>query len=220
MKRIGVVLSGCGVYDGSEIHEAVLTLLAIDRAGAKAVCLAPDIEQTEVVDHLTGLVVKGSGRNVLRESARIARGKVKDIAKATPNDFDALIFPGGYGVAKNLSDFAYAEETPVEVEPSVAKLIEATFHAKKPMGFICISPVVGAAVLGKQNVEFTIGTDETTAAAIVKMGSPHVKKGPAEIHRDRIHPVVSTPAYMLGQRISEVATGIEALVAEVIRLTK
>ncbi|MDE1172058.1 MAG: isoprenoid biosynthesis glyoxalase ElbB [Verrucomicrobium sp.] len=216
MKRIGVLLSGCGVYDGSEIHEAVLTLLAIDRAGAQAVCLAPNIEQTEVVNHLAGKPRKGESRNVLVESARIARGQIKDAALAAPDDFDALVLPGGFGAAKNLCDFAYAAESPLEVEPAVLKLIDESFTAKKPLGFICISPVIAAAVLGKHGVEVTIGTDEGTAAAIHKMGASHVKKTVAEIHKDPTYPVFSTPAYMLGERISEVAAGIEKLVAAVI----
>jgi len=217
MKRIGLVLSGCGVNDGSEIHEAVLTLLAVDRAGAEAVCLAPDIEQTEVVNHLTGAVEKGAARNVLVESARIARGKVSDLAKATPADFDALIFIGGYGAAKNLSDYAYAEGEPIEVEPSVARLISETFRAGKPLGFLCISPILAAAVLGQEHLELTIGQDPETAAKLVQWGSHHVTRTASEIHRDPHRLVVSSPAYMLGKSISEVADGIDRLVAEVVR---
>ena len=218
MKRIGVLLSGCGVYDGSEIHEAVLTLLAIDRADAESVCMAPDIEQTEVVDHLTGEPAKGEARNVLSESARIARGHIRNLATVKVEEIDALILPGGYGVVKNLSDYAFNQEGPIEVEPAIASLIDAVFQAKKPLGFICIAPVIAASILGKHGVELTIGHDDPTSASVVKMGSPHIVKAVTEIHRDPTYPVVSTPAYMLADRISSAATGIEKLVAEVIRL--
>ncbi len=132
-KKIGVVLSGCGVYDGSEIHEAVITLLAIDRAGAEAVCMAPDIAQMHVVNHLTGEAAAGEKRNVLVESARIARGKIRDIKEVKAADFDALIFPGGFGAAKNLCDFA-VKGAACDVNPEVARLVRETLEGKKPLG--------------------------------------------------------------------------------------
>jgi enhancing lycopene biosynthesis protein 2 len=219
MKRIGILLSGCGVYDGAEIHEAVLTLVAVELAQAQAVCLAPDIEQAHVVDHLTGEVVKGERRNVLREAARIARGKIRSTADISVGELDALILVGGYGAAKNLTDFAFSQGGPLEIEPSVAKLVRAMFAARKPLGFLCVSPVVAAAVLGGEGIELTVGDDAATSAAIEGMGAKHVAKTVADIHCDPNHPVVSTPAYMLGQSLSEIAAGIDKLVAEVVRLT-
>ena len=220
MKKIGVLLSGCGVYDGAEIHEAVLTLLAIDRAGAEALCLAPNIPQAHVINHLTGQPSLKQTRNVLEEAARIARGDIRDTATTTSADFDALILPGGYGAAKNLCDSAFAGEGEITVEPSVARLIESAFLDKKPLGFICIAPVIAATVLGKYGIELTIGCHEETAASITKTGAVHVPQSVYKTHTDPRYPIVSTPAYMLAKRISEVATGIEALVAEVIRLIK
>lgn len=220
MKKIGILLSGCGVYDGTEIHEAVLTLLAVELAGAEAVCLAPNVEQHDVVDHLGGTIVPRESRNVLHESARIARGKVKDTGMVTAGELDALIVVGGYGAAKNLCNFASALGGPVTVEPSVRTLIRALFDARKPMGFLCISSVVAVEALQGEGIEVTIGTDAKTAAAIEKLGAKHVAKGATDIHVDPRHPLVSSPAYMLGETLSEVAAGIDKLVAEVVRLTR
>jgi len=215
-KRIGVVLSGCGVYDGSEIHEAVFTLLAIDRNGAEAVCMAPDIQLDEV-DHLAGAPT-GAKRNVLVESARIARGKIKNIAEVGAADLDAVIFPGGFGAAKNLCDFAVkgAEATP---QPEVARLLKEMVAAKKPIGAICIAPALIAAVLGREYApRLTIGNDAGTAAAINATGSCHVECPVSEFVVDRENRIVSTPAYMLAGRIGEAAEGIEKTVKAVIEM--
>src|SRR6058998_875320 len=139
-KKIGVVLSGCGVMDGSEIHESVLTLLAIDRAGGEAVCMAPNIKQHHVINHLTGEESKGEARNVLTESARIARGKVRDVAGVKASEVDALIFPGGYGAAKNLCDYAF-KGPGCSVYPDVAQLANDVHAAGKPIGVVCVAPV-------------------------------------------------------------------------------
>lgn len=205
-KKVGVVLSGCGVYDGSEIHEAVFTLLAVDRAGAEAVCMAPDMELDEV-NHLTGQPT-GAKRSVLVESARIARGKIKNIKEVQPSDLDAVIFPGGYGAAKNLCNFAEkgAEAT---IHPDVAKLLQQMAAEKKPICAICIAPALIAATLGKEFApQVTIGTDAGTAAAIGQTGSVHVECPVDEFIVDREHKIVSTPAYMLAENISQAADGI------------
>ena len=215
MTKAGVVLSGCGVYDGSEIHEATLTLYFLDRAGVEIICLAPDINQLEVVDHLSASTVSGT-RNVLTESARIARGDIKDIKEVKANDIDALIIPGGLGAAKNLCDFA-VKGADCRVNPEVERLIKETHEAGKPIGFICIAPVIAARVLG---ATVTIGNDKDTAAAIEKMGGKHVVCGVDEIAVDEQNKVVSTPAYMLGPTIAKVASGIEKLVARVLELAK
>lgn len=216
MIKIGVVLSGCGVYDGSEIHEAVITLLAIDRAGAEAVCMAPDIAQLHVVNHLSGEPVAGESRNVLVESARIARGKIKNMAEVTVNDFDALIFPGGFGAAKNLCDFA-VNGTDCTVDPEVERLVKATLAARKPLAAVCIAPALIARIVGDQT-QLTIGTDADTGSAIDTMGGKHINCPVREFVIDREHKIVSTPAYMLAGRISEAADGIEKTVRALINL--
>lgn len=218
-KRVGVILSGCGVYDGSEIHEAVITLLAIDRAGAEAVCMAPDIQQMHVINHLAGEPAAGEMRNVLVESARIARGNIKNLATVKAGDIDALILPGGFGAAKNLCDFA-VKGPDCSVNADVARLIKEMYAAKKPIAAVCIAPAVLSQVLGKEKVahQLTIGTDEGTAAALNKMGSKHIDCPVREFVIDRENKLVSSPAYMLAGRISEAAEGIEKTVKVLIDL--
>ena len=216
MAKIGVILSGSGVYDGSEIHEAVITLLAIDRAGAEAVCMAPDIDQMHVINHLTGEVAEGESRNVLVESARIARGNVRDIKDVSVGDFDALILPGGFGAAKNLCDFA-VNGPDCNVNPDVAKIVQETVAAKKPLAAVCIAPALIAKVLGQSNSPaLTIGTDEGTAGALNSMGAKHVDCPVREFVVDEENKIVSTPAYMLAGNISEAADGIEKTVKTLI----
>lgn len=218
-KRIGVILSGCGVYDGSEIHEAVITLLAIDRAGAEAVCMAPDIPQMHVINHLAGEPAEGETRNVLVESARIARGDIKDLAGAQVADLDAVILPGGFGAAKNLCNFAVAGPD-CEVNPDVARLIREMYVAKKPIAAVCIAPAVLSKVLGDEKVahKLTIGNDEGTAAAMASMGTEHVQCPVEEFIVDPVNKLVSSPAYMLAGSISEAAEGIEKTVQALVDL--
>ncbi len=215
-KKIGIVLSGCGVYDGSEIHEAVFTLLAIDRYGAEAICMAPNAE-FPVVNHLTGEDA-GVTRNALVEGARIARGKIRDLAGVTATDIDALIFPGGFGAAKNLCNFA-VKGADAEIHPEVARLLQEVVAAKKPIGAICIAPALVAAALGREYApQLTIGTDQGTAAAINQTGSSHVNCPVTDIVVDEKNRIVSTPAYMLAGRISEASEGIDKLVKKVISM--
>jgi enhancing lycopene biosynthesis protein 2 len=219
MARIGVLLSGCGVMDGSEIFESVLTLLALDRAGAEAICAAPNAPQRDVVNHLTGKPASGETRNCLVEAARIARGSIRDLATVKGEEIDGLILPGGYGAAKNLSDFALAGEK-AKVHPEVARLLREVKKAGKPIGAICIAPATVAAVFREagEKATLTIGNDRGTAAKIVAMGCAHEDHRVREICVDRDARVVSTPAYMLATRISEAADGIEKLVREVLSL--
>lgn len=215
-KKVGVVLSGCGVYDGSEIHEAVLTLLAIDRNGAEAVCMAPDMEFAEV-NHLTGKAT-GARRSVLVESARIARGKISDLKEVSADQLDAIIFPGGFGAAKNLCNFA-EKGAAATIHPEVARLIREMIAAKKPICAICIAPALIAATLGKDYApKVTIGSDAATAAAIASTGSEHIQCPVTEIVVDREHKIVSTPAYMLAQHVSEAAEGIDKAVRATLAL--
>jgi enhancing lycopene biosynthesis protein 2 len=216
-KKIGVVLSGCGVMDGSEIHEAVLTLLAIDRLGAEAVCMAPNIRQRHVVNHLTGEESRGELRNVLVESARIARGKIRDIASVKSSELDALIFPGGFGAAKNLCDYAL-KGPDCSVNPEVARLATEVHAAAKPIGTVCIAPVIGAKLFGATQPHITIGTDKNTAKDVEKMGAKHVSCPVSEFVVDKKQKLVSTPAYMLAGSIKEAAEGIEKLVQAVFDL--
>lgn len=218
MAKVGVVLSGCGVYDGSEIHEAVITLLALDRAGAEVLIMAPDVELA-VVNHLTGEPVEGSVRNVLEESARIARGNISDIAKVMADDIDALFIPGGFGAAKNLCDFAF-KGPDCDVNPEVARLIRAVVAAKKPLAAVCIAPALVAKVLGDDKLahQLTIGTDEGTAGAVASMGATHVSCPVEEFVIDKENKIITSPAYMLAGSISEAAEGIEKSVAALMEL--
>lgn len=215
MKKVAVILSGCGVYDGAEIHESVITLLRLSQRGAKVQCFAPNIAQHHVLNHLTGEEMAES-RNVLVESARIARGEVKDVREAKVEDFDALIVPGGFGAAKNLSDFAFKGDQ-CEVQPDVLALAKAFAAAKKPVGLICIAPAMAARIYGA-GVECTIGTDEGTAQALTRMGAKHIDCTVEDIVEDKAHKLVTTPAYMLAQSIAEAASGINKAVDRVLEL--
>ena len=216
MAKVGVVLSGCGVFDGAEIHEAALTLFFLDRAGAQIICTAPDADQMDVVNHRKGEAA-GEKRNVLVESSRIARGDIKDIKDVQAADLDALVFPGGFGAAKNLCSFA-VKGADCTVNADVYRLVKEMHSAKKPIGFVCIAPVIAAKVLGSFNPQLTIGSDKDTAEAIEKMGGKHVVSTVDNIVVDRKNKIVTTPAYMLGPTISKVALGIEKLINEVLKM--
>ncbi|HON18505.1 MAG TPA: isoprenoid biosynthesis glyoxalase ElbB [Salinivirgaceae bacterium] len=213
-KKFAVILAGCGVYDGAEIHESVLTLLAIDELGCQYELFAPDIAQLHVVNHLTGKSTDEK-RNVLVESARIARGKIKNLLEYKPNDFDGIIFPGGFGVAKNLFSFAI-DGIDCTVNPIVEKAIKDTHRAAKPIGALCISPVLIAKVIG--NVEITIGNDPGTAEAVKAMGAKHKETKHGEIVVDAKNKVVTTPCYMLQSTISQIYKGAYNLVEAMIKL--
>jgi enhancing lycopene biosynthesis protein 2 len=224
--RVGLVLSGCGVMDGSEIHEAVSILVCLDRRGAQILYMAPDVDQAKVINHLTGKPTPGQKRNVLVESARIARGKIRDIAEVRGDDVDALCFPGGYGAVMNLSDYATNPQNPT-VHPDVARLMREVHDARKPIGLACIAPVLAAAVLGSTGAgqpqphppRLTIGNDPETARAIEAMGAQHVHVGPTEVVVDEDHRMVSTPCYMNDVGPWTVFQGAERMVEEVLRLT-
>lgn len=218
MARVAVCLSGCGFLDGAEIHEAVLTLLALDQAGASVVCCAPDVPQAQVVDHVTKDRV-GERRNVLAESARIARGKIVPIDQVDAKTIDALIFPGGFGAALNLCTFA-VDGPDCTVDPDVEALAASMLELKKPIGAICIAPAMLARIVGRRNLaaKLTIGTDKGTAAALEKMGAKHCDCPVTEMVVDREHKIVSTPAYMLGKGPAEVFEGIRKCVAEVLKM--
>ena len=209
-----VVLSGCGVYDGSEIHEAVLTLLAIDRNGGIAQCYAPDIAQRDVVNHLTGQPAAES-RNVLVEAARIARGKILPLSDFDAAQADLLVFPGGFGAAKNLSSFA-VDGPDCAVDAEVSRAIKAMVAAGKPVGALCIAPVILAKVL--DGIEVTVGSDAGTAAALERMGAKHKNTSHGEVVIDRARKVATTPCYMLDATIGQIAEGADAVVRALLSL--
>jgi len=215
-KTIGVILSGCGVQDGAEIHEAVLTLLFLNQAGVQYQCFAPNTAQRRVVNHLSGEVVAET-RSILVEGARIARGNILDVAEANADQLDAVIMPGGFGAALNLSSFAL-EGVNGEVDPDLKRLLLEMNDLGKPIGAICIAPATLALALGHKGITVTIGTDPDTAAAIEKTGAKHVERSVDDIAIDPDNKVVTTPAYMLGPDIASVAMGIQKLCNAVVEM--
>lgn len=215
-KRVGVLLSGCGVFDGSEIHEAVLTMLYLDQAGADIVCTAPNSDQVHVLNHMSNQEMNES-RNVLIESARIARGDIIDLKDLNAKSIDALIIPGGFGAAKNLSDFAIVGPD-ASVHPEVLRILEQMLAADKPIGALCIAPTTVTKALGAHRPDITIGTDSGIAEAIETMGGMHHNCNVDDICVDEKNKIVTTPAYMLGPGIKDIAVGIEKLVIKVMAL--
>jgi len=214
-KKVAVILAGCGVFDGSEIYESTLVLLGLDQAGVDYQCMAPDIDQMHVVNHITGEEIPGETRNVLVEAARLARGEIVDLAQANPDDYDALILPGGFGAAKNLSSFA-VDGAAMAINDDVAVFAKAIHTQKKPIGLICIAPAMAPKLFG-EGIRCTIGSDAGTASVIESMGGDHQCCPVNEFTVDEEHNVVTTPAYMLAGSISEAASGINKLVMEVVK---
>ncbi|MBV5284431.1 MAG: isoprenoid biosynthesis glyoxalase ElbB [Paludibacter sp.] len=208
MKKFAIILAGCGVYDGAEIHEAVMSMFAVMKNGAEYQLFAPDIAQHHVVNHLTGTEMPET-RNVLVESARIARGKIKPLTELDMRSFDALLFPGGFGVAKNLCSFAF-KGADCDVHPQVSKVVREAVSLRKPIGALCISPVILASIL--DDVEITIGSDKGTAAAVEKMGAKHTNTSHGQVVTDHKHKVFTTPCYMLDATILQIAEGADNIV--------
>lgn len=211
-KKFAIVLAGCGVYDGAEIHEATLTMLAISRQNAEYQCFAPDIDQAHVVNHLTGNEMNEK-RNVLVESARIARGNILSLADFNSADYDAIIFPGGFGVAKNLCSFAF-DGSDCSVNSDVQKAVTEMFRAGKPIGALCISPVLISRIIG--GAEVTIGNDPSTASAVETMGGKHIEANHGEVVVDKRNRIVTTPCYMLDANISQIADGADNIVRTIL----
>ncbi|KPK26761.1 MAG: isoprenoid biosynthesis protein [Desulfobacterales bacterium SG8_35_2] len=214
--RFAVILSGCGNKDGAEIHESVMTLWAIHKHGAEYQCFAPDIPQHHVLNFITGQEMPES-RNVLIESARIARGNIKNLKDYEPMDYDGLIIPGGLGVAKNLSTFAF-EGPDCSVNEDVIRAVQETAAQKKPIGALCIAPAIVAKILG--NITVTIGQDTGTEAALIKMGATHEETTHGEITIDKEHRIVTTPCYMLDARVDQIGTGAENLVRALLEMVQ
>ncbi|MCK4679343.1 MAG: isoprenoid biosynthesis glyoxalase ElbB, partial [Bacteroidales bacterium] len=208
MKKFAVVLAGCGVFDGAEIHEATLTMLAIKKQDADYVVFAPDIPQYHVINHVTGEEMPEK-RNVLVESARIARGNIKALSDFNADDFDALIFPGGFGAAKNLCDFAF-KGTDCTINAEVESSVRAIANQGKPIGALCISPVIMAKIFGA--VDLTIGQDPGTSEAIENMGANHVMAGHGDVVVDKEKKLFTTPCYMLDATIVQIADSTDNIV--------
>jgi enhancing lycopene biosynthesis protein 2 len=216
MPKFGVILSGCGVFDGSEIHESVSTLIALDRHGATYQCMAPN-KEFEAVNHLTKQP-SGEKRNMLVEAARIARGNILDLAKVKGGDYDGFVLPGGFGAAKNLSTFG-AEGEKCSVDLQVARVLREAHDAGKPIGFICIAPAVGAKVFGQSlHPTLTIGQDAGTAAKLEKLGAHHQTCGVRDFAVDEKNRILSTPAYMDAKTIKDVLEGIDKLVGKIVEM--
>ncbi|XP_030059629.1 glutamine amidotransferase-like class 1 domain-containing protein 3, mitochondrial [Microcaecilia unicolor] len=223
--RVAVVLSGCGVYDGTEIHEASAILVHLSRNGADVQIYAPDIPQMHVIDHSKGQTAEAESRNVLVESARIARGKISDMAQLNPQNHDAIIFPGGFGAAKNLSTFAVDGET-CKMNKEVERVLQDFHKAGKPIGLCCISPVLAAKVL--PGIEVTVGHEEDkdgkwpyagTAQAVKALGAKHCIKDVHDVHVDLNNRVVTTPAFMCETELHHIFDGIGIMVKRVLKLT-
>lgn len=216
MKKVAVILSGCGVFDGAEIHESVLTLYFLAKHGASVSCFAPDKLQHHVINHLTGDEMENESRNVLVESARIARGDVAPLNGLNADDFDVLVLPGGFGAAKNLCDFAI-KGPDMKLDAEVKSVCQAFAQQGKPAAYACIAPAMMVDIYG-EGVKLTIGSDQETADALAQMGAKHQTCSVQEVVVDDTHKVVSTPAYMLADNILEAASSIENMVDAVLNM--
>lgn len=214
MPKVAVILSGCGHLDGAEIRESVLTLLYLDQQNAVVELFAPDRDQHHVIDHLSGQE-SSEKRNILRESARIARGKIQPLSAASADDYDALILPGGYGVAKNLSDVAF-KGADCKIDQELAALVQSFYRQSKPIGAICIAPAILSAILRQQHIDMTIGEDAATAALIESCGNHHVEAASDAVMVDKSHKIATCSAYMRDDRLADIALGIEKLVKSVL----
>ncbi|MDE9516646.1 isoprenoid biosynthesis glyoxalase ElbB [Xenorhabdus bovienii] len=215
MKCVAVILSGCGVYDGSEIHESVLTMLSLSRLGAKVSFFSPDEVQHHVINHLNGEEGKET-RHIMQESARITRGNIQPLSQVDINTLDALIIPGGFGVAKNLCNFAF-KGSECEINKDLLSIVRSMHQQGKPMGFMCIAPVMVAKILGRP-IKVTIGNDPETAAQIEAMGGIHIECPVDDIVIDFKNKIVTTPAYMLAESLSQAEQGIAKLVRKILEM--
>lgn len=217
--KVAVLLSGCGYRDGSEIQEAVCSLLALDQLQVSSVCLSIEGTQINVISHLSGKK-QAEERTMLDESARIARGKILSLSQVDVNQLDALVIPGGFGCALNLCDFALQGEA-MTVNQHVSELIQSFFSQKKPIGAICIAPVLVAKVLGHYGIKLTVGSDKKVAQVLSNWGAKMVDCAKGACVVDRTNRIVSTPAYMYDDsKISEVYEGIYQLARSVVGLVE
>jgi len=214
-KKFAVILSGCGVYDGSEIHEATLTMYAIAKSGSEYQIFAPDVLQHHVINHVTGQEMNEK-RNVMVEAARIARGNIKPLSEFDINQYDAIIFPGGFGAAKNLSSYAYEGDN-FSVNKDVENAIKQTVDAKKPIGALCISPIILAKLFS--DAKLTLGTDDDpSASSVKKMGVDYVASTHGEVVIDEKYKLVTSPCYMLNANIAQIGEGAENAVNTILSM--
>ncbi len=206
-KKVAIILSGNGVFDGAEIHESTMTMLAVVRLGGEYQLFAPDKKQHHVINHITGEEMKEE-RNVLTEAARIARGNIKKLTELNMQDFDALMLPGGFGVAKNLSDFAFKGAN-CFIDSNLEKIVKQAVELQKPIGALCISPAIVAKII--KGAEVTIGQDEGTIKTIEAMGGKHKTTNHGEVAIDKNYKIATTPCYMLDANILQIAEGAEAV---------
>ncbi|WP_039970651.1 isoprenoid biosynthesis glyoxalase ElbB [Vibrio halioticoli] len=207
MSKVAVILSGSGVFDGSELHETVITMLHLEKLGVKYQTFAPDTQQLHTIDHSTGEA--SEGRNVLVESNRVSRGTTQPLTELNHRDFDALIFVGGFGAAKNLSDFA-VKGSEYSVIPSIGSVITEFNQNNKWILAMCIAPVLLAKVVSGSKL--TIGSDSGTIEAMATTGVNHVTCSVVESCVDEENKLITTPAYMLASNLIELEEGIsEAL---------
>lgn len=217
--KVAVILSGCGYLDGAEIRESVLSLLCLDKLNCEVSIFAPDRNQYHVINHCKGEEASGE-RNILQEAGRIARGKISPLTELSSSNFDALVIPGGFGVAKNLSTLAF-DGPQGKIDSTFQAILEDFYNEGKPIGAICIAPAVICLALGKHGISVTIGNDSSTAEAIEALGAKHISCEVDEIHVDEEHKIISTPAYMYdGAPISGVASGIEKCISKVLEMRK
>lgn len=216
MAKVAVVLSGCGYLDGSEIYETVLTILALEKHGVEWQGVALNKEQKQIVNHLHQSVdAKASPRNILEESARITRGNVIDLADADSDNYDAVIFPGGFGAAKNIMDFAFVGDDSYQMDEDVLTFARAFYLSDKPAGYICIAPLM-IPLIYPEGTKATVGTDENITAVLEKKGAEAITMDATQICVDESVKLVSTPAYMCAKNILEASEGIEKLVEKVV----
>lgn len=215
MKNIAIILSGCGVLDGSEIHESVLSMLAIEQYGAEWTCFAPNISQSIVVNHLDKSTKKES-RNVLEESARIARGNIKDIKELNIEEFDGLIIPGGCGVIYNLSNYA-TQTKEFKIDPQVLNVCLEFAKHNKPAGYICIAPMLIPLIYQKQ-AKATLGNDKDAIADFCSNGGEHISCPVDDYVLDQDLKILSTPAYMLANNVQQANLGINRMIHRLLEL--
>ncbi|MDY6820220.1 MAG: isoprenoid biosynthesis glyoxalase ElbB [Deferribacterota bacterium] len=219
MAKIGVILSGCGVFDGNEVNEAVLTTYFLEKNGAEIQYMAPNINQLHVINHLNEEVEEGEARNVLKEAARITRGNINDIKDITTDSLDALFIPGGFGAAKNLTTFA-VDGSKCKINKDVKRIILEMYNSHKPIGAICIAPVVVAKALEGLNkgIKITLGNDKNFAKAIEEMGAEHVNCTVSDYVYDEDNKILTTPAFMLAKSVLEASIGIEKTINKLMQI--
>lgn len=211
MKKVGVIISGCGVFDGAEIHETVATLVALEKYELEAVCLAPNVDQLHVVNHLTQEVAEGEQRNVLVEAARIARGSISELTPDVAANLDAIVLPGGFGAAKNLSTYA-VKGTEMEVLSVVEETLTQIKAAGKPIAALCIAPIILAKVFGDENPALTLGSEGPDAENMTALGGNHQVTTHEEVVVDLKNKIVTGPCYMLDASIGNVMRGADAVI--------